>query len=98
MRSLSSDFSTKFVMFFVTEPQWASFNLGVFLCEICAGLHRSLGSHISKIKSLKLDNWDNDQVRVGTAICCTVVLAAEDKYSQASATLTTNNQEQVLWR
>ena len=51
-------------MFFIVEPDWSSYNIGVFLCEQCAGLHRSLGSHISKIKSLKLDNWDEDSVKV----------------------------------
>ena len=45
------------------DPQWASYNLGVFLCENCEGFIALLAPHISKIKSLKLDNWDNDQVR-----------------------------------
>eukprot|EP00965_Chrysotila_dentata_P042092 1396470-Pleurochrysis_carterae.AAC.4 len=29
---------------------WASVNLGVFLCIGCAGLHRSLGTHLSKVR------------------------------------------------
>jgi len=37
----------------------------VFLCELCAKVHRSLGSHISKVKSLRLDKWDPDQIEVG---------------------------------
>ena len=44
--------------------EWASYNLGVFLCEACAQVHRSLGSHISKVKSLRLDKWDAAQIEV----------------------------------
>ena len=33
------------------DSTWASVNLGVFLCIHCAQIHRSLGSHISKVKS-----------------------------------------------
>ncbi|CAN6612928.1 hypothetical protein TRVA0_005S01816 [Trichomonascus vanleenenianus] len=35
--------------------EWMSINLLVILCIDCSGVHRSLGSHISKIRSLKLD-------------------------------------------
>ena len=37
---------------------WASGNLGVVLCNECVGAHRSLGVHISKPLSLKMDGWD----------------------------------------
>ncbi|CAH8629525.1 unnamed protein product [Dicrocoelium dendriticum] len=37
---------------------WASINLGVTLCTHCAAAHRSLGVHVSKIRSLTLDNWE----------------------------------------
>lgn len=29
-------------------PRWASWNLGIFLCIRCAGIHRNLGVHISR--------------------------------------------------
>jgi len=38
------------------NPEWASINLGVVLCITCSGVHRSLGSHVSKVRSLTLDN------------------------------------------
>jgi len=43
-------------------PRWASWNLGVFLCIRCAGIHRNLGVHISKVRSVNLDSWTPLQV------------------------------------
>ncbi|XP_059607760.1 stromal membrane-associated protein 1 [Phlebotomus argentipes] len=43
-------------------PRWASWNLGVFLCIRCAGIHRNLGVHISRVKSVNLDAWTPEQV------------------------------------
>ncbi|XP_038697176.1 ADP-ribosylation factor GTPase-activating protein AGD4-like isoform X2 [Tripterygium wilfordii] len=37
------------------EPDWASLNLGILLCIGCSGVHRNLGVHISKVRSLTLD-------------------------------------------
>ena len=39
------------------EPDWASINLGVLVCIDCSGIHRSLGVHISKVRSITLDSW-----------------------------------------
>ncbi|XP_042604445.1 arf-GAP with Rho-GAP domain, ANK repeat and PH domain-containing protein 3-like isoform X3 [Cyprinus carpio] len=38
------------------NPEWASVNLLVVICEACAGAHRSMGSNRSKVRGLKLDN------------------------------------------
>ena len=38
-------------------PRWASMNLGVLVCLNCSGIHRRLGVHISKVKSVTLDGW-----------------------------------------
>lgn len=38
-----------------TKTEWVSINLGIILCIECSGIHRSLGTHISKIRSLTLD-------------------------------------------
>ncbi|KAF8390750.1 hypothetical protein HHK36_025277 [Tetracentron sinense] len=37
------------------EPDWASLNLGVLVCIECSGVHRNLGVHVSKVRSLTLD-------------------------------------------
>ncbi|KAK2065287.1 UBA/TS-N domain-containing protein [Colletotrichum caudatum] len=44
------------------NPAWASWSLGVFLCMRCAAIHRKLGTHVSKVKSLSMDSWSNEQV------------------------------------
>ncbi|KAH0560016.1 hypothetical protein GP486_003461 [Trichoglossum hirsutum] len=37
------------------KAEWVSINLGIVLCIECSGIHRSLGTHISKVRSLTLD-------------------------------------------
>uniref|UniRef100_A0A3Q2QUI1 Arf-GAP domain-containing protein n=1 Tax=Fundulus heteroclitus TaxID=8078 RepID=A0A3Q2QUI1_FUNHE len=41
------------------EPDWASYKLGVFVCLNCSGIHRSLSS---RVKSIRLDFWEDDLV------------------------------------
>lgn len=41
----------------IPDPDWASLNLGVLICIECSGIHRNLGSHISRVRSLDLDEW-----------------------------------------
>uniref|UniRef100_A0A8C6ZJ82 Small ArfGAP 1 n=1 Tax=Nothoprocta perdicaria TaxID=30464 RepID=A0A8C6ZJ82_NOTPE len=42
---------------------WASWNTGVFICIRCAGIHRNLGVHISRVKSVNLDQWTPEQIQ-----------------------------------
>ncbi|XP_059970996.1 stromal membrane-associated protein 1 isoform X2 [Mesoplodon densirostris] len=44
-------------------PRWASWNIGVFICIRCAGIHRNLGVHISRVKSVNLDQWTPEQIQ-----------------------------------
>ncbi|XP_061300395.1 arf-GAP with coiled-coil, ANK repeat and PH domain-containing protein 1-like, partial [Pezoporus flaviventris] len=50
------------------EPDWASVNLGITLCIQCSGIHRSLGVHFSKVRSLTLDSWEPELVKVMCAL------------------------------
>jgi hypothetical protein len=45
-----------------TSPKWASVSNGIYLCINCAGIHRGLGVHISFVRSLTMDNWDENQI------------------------------------
>jgi len=56
--------SMTFSIFPTENVDWASCNLGIFLCHECAGIHRSLGVDISRVKSIRLDNWEDGQVKV----------------------------------
>jgi len=44
-------------------PRWASANLGIFVCIKCSGLHRSLGVHITQVRSVTLDKWTPEHLR-----------------------------------
>ncbi|MEQ2157831.1 Arf-GAP with coiled-coil, ANK repeat and PH domain-containing protein 2 [Goodea atripinnis] len=45
------------------DPRWASINLGITLCIQCSGIHRSLGVHFSKVRSLTLDSWEPELLK-----------------------------------
>ncbi|KAK4254742.1 hypothetical protein QN277_010078 [Acacia crassicarpa] len=44
------------------DPKWASVNIGVLICLHCSSAHRGLGTHISKVKSVTLDEWSDDEI------------------------------------
>ncbi|XP_063065336.1 arf-GAP with coiled-coil, ANK repeat and PH domain-containing protein 3 [Engraulis encrasicolus] len=46
------------------DPRWASINFGILLCIECSGIHRSLGVHCSKVRSLTLDTWEPELLKL----------------------------------
>uniref|UniRef100_A0AAQ4P4L2 Arf-GAP with coiled-coil, ANK repeat and PH domain-containing protein n=1 Tax=Gasterosteus aculeatus aculeatus TaxID=481459 RepID=A0AAQ4P4L2_GASAC len=46
------------------DPRWASINLGILLCIECSGIHRSLGVQCSKVRSLTLDSWEPELLKL----------------------------------
>lgn len=59
-----STFKSQSIFLSLPGPRWASWNLGVFICIRCAGIHRNLGVHISRVKSVNLDQWTSEQIQV----------------------------------
>uniref|UniRef100_A0A803T1S9 Arf-GAP with GTPase, ANK repeat and PH domain-containing protein 1 n=1 Tax=Anolis carolinensis TaxID=28377 RepID=A0A803T1S9_ANOCA len=52
----------------VQNPDWASLNLGALMCIECSGIHRNLGTHLSRVRSLDLDDWPIELIKVMSAI------------------------------
>nr|XP_020031957.1 arf-GAP with GTPase, ANK repeat and PH domain-containing protein 3 isoform X3 [Castor canadensis] len=50
------------------NPDWASLNLGALMCIECSGIHRHLGAHLSRVRSLDLDDWPPELLAVMTAM------------------------------
>lgn len=50
------------------NPTWLSINMGVLVCIECSGIHRDLGVHISRIRSLTLDRLGTAELLLARAV------------------------------
>uniref|UniRef100_UPI00358F706B uncharacterized protein isoform X2 n=1 Tax=Myxine glutinosa TaxID=7769 RepID=UPI00358F706B len=64
------------------NPDWASLNLGALICIECSGIHRNLGSHVSRVRSLDLDDWPSELVAVMLAMGNTLSRAVWEAETQ----------------
>merc|ERR1712087_674192 len=44
------------------NPKWCSSNIGIFICYQCTSKHRTMGVHISFVRSLKMDRWKRKEL------------------------------------
>lgn len=84
------------------EPKWASINLGITLCIECSGIHRSLGVHISKVRSLILDDWEGDTIKIMVSLGNSLINSIyEEKVNQETElkpiTHDSDRSERELW-
>ncbi|CAD7944772.1 unnamed protein product [Amoebophrya sp. A120] len=47
---------------FQKDNSWASTSFGIYLCHTCSGVHRSLGSHVSFVRSCTMDRWQPEHM------------------------------------
>ncbi|XP_072324673.1 arf-GAP with GTPase, ANK repeat and PH domain-containing protein 3 isoform X2 [Scyliorhinus torazame] len=72
------------------NPDWASLNLGALICIECSGIHRNLGTHLSRVRSLDLDDWPVELIMVMTGIGNAM---ANSVWEDSTQGLTKPNQE-----
>jgi Arf-GAP/SH3 domain/ANK repeat/PH domain-containing protein len=85
-----------------SKVEWVSINLGIILCIECSGIHRSLGTHISKVRSLTLDtlSFTNDIVEllllVGNRVSNMIWEAKLDRSQKLTAQSTRDQRLQFI--
>jgi len=50
------------------SPDWVSLNFGILICINCSGVHRSLSTHLSKVRSLSLDSLSDREAMLVLAL------------------------------
>ncbi|KAL2091116.1 hypothetical protein ACEWY4_013379 [Coilia grayii] len=83
------------------DPRWASINMGVLLCIECSGIHRSLGVHCSKVRSLTLDSWEPELLKLmcelGNAVINHIYEGACEERGLKKPGPSSSRQEKEAW-
>ncbi|XP_064203102.1 arf-GAP with GTPase, ANK repeat and PH domain-containing protein 3 isoform X2 [Anguilla rostrata] len=82
------------------NPDWASLNLGALICIECSGIHRNLGTHLSRVRSLDLDDWPVElsmvMTAIGNAMANSVWEGALEGYTKPGADCTREEKERWI--
>ncbi|XP_053145794.1 arf-GAP with GTPase, ANK repeat and PH domain-containing protein 2 isoform X2 [Hemicordylus capensis] len=81
------------------NPTWASLNLGALICIECSGIHRNLGTHLSRVRSLDLDDWPLELTLVLTSIGNETANSVWEKCTQGrrKPTCESSREERESW-
>ncbi|XP_063309021.1 arf-GAP with GTPase, ANK repeat and PH domain-containing protein 3 isoform X2 [Pelobates fuscus] len=81
------------------NPDWASLNLGALMCIECSGIHRNLGTHLSRVRSLDLDDWPVEltmvMMAIGNSLANAVWEHCTDGYTKPNSE--NSREEKELW-
>ncbi|XP_076151378.1 arfGAP with GTPase domain, ankyrin repeat and PH domain 3 isoform X2 [Alosa pseudoharengus] len=82
------------------NPDWASLNLGALICIECSGIHRNLGTHLSRVRSLDLDDWPVElsmvMAAIGNAMANSVWEGALEGYTKPGSDCTREEKERWI--
>ncbi|VFV29388.1 arf-gap with ank repeat and [Lynx pardinus] len=86
-------------MFECQNPNWASLNLGALMCIECSGIHRNLGTHLSRVRSLDLDDWPIELIKVMSSIGNELANSVWEESSQGRTkpSLDSTREEKERW-
>ncbi|KAF6361019.1 ArfGAP with GTPase domain, ankyrin repeat and PH domain 1 [Rhinolophus ferrumequinum] len=81
------------------NPNWASLNLGALMCIECSGIHRNLGTHLSRVRSLDLDDWPIELIQVMSSIGNELANSVWEENSQGRTkpSLDSTREEKERW-
>uniref|UniRef100_A0A8C7RNR2 Arf-GAP with GTPase, ANK repeat and PH domain-containing protein 3 n=1 Tax=Oncorhynchus mykiss TaxID=8022 RepID=A0A8C7RNR2_ONCMY len=82
------------------NPDWASLNLGALICIECSGIHRNLGTHLSRVRSLDLDDWPVELsmvlMAIGNTMANSVWEGSLEGYTKVGADSTRSERERWI--